>query len=362
MALARAGAFTGPPRHHEDHAMPLHFRRTSAPSTVTIDAPARLHLGFLDPSGSLGRVFGSLGLVIDGAGTELEARLAETDSIAGTMTDSERARIGWCLERLHAAYGPTPVAFNVLRTPRAHSGLGSGTQLALTIGAAYARLTGLTTTTAELARLLGRGGRSGIGILGFDSGGLLLDGGAPRDRGGAGVPPLVARHPFPDAWRVMLVTDTSREGLSGEAERRGLAALAPFPQQLAAHLCHLVLMRILPGAADGDFDAFAHGITEMQQIIGEYFAPVQGGVFASPDVEAALRAAAAGRPAGIGQTSWGPTGFAFLPSALEADAALVAARAAVRDKPHIECAVCAARNRGAVIRVAGALDARVDAA
>lgn len=342
--------------------MPLHFRRTSAPSTVTIDAPARLHLGFLDPSGSLGRVFGSLGLVIDGAGTELEARLAQTDSIAGTMTDSERARIGWCLERLHAAYGPTPVAFNVLRTPRPHSGLGSGTQLALTIGTAYARLTGLTPTTAELARLLGRGGRSGIGILGFDSGGLLLDGGAPRDRRGAGVPPLVARQPFPDAWRVMLVTDASREGLSGEAERRGLAALAPFPQQLAAHLCHLVLMRILSGAADGDFDAFAHGITEMQQIIGEYFAPVQGGVFASPDVEAALRAAAAGRPAGIGQTSWGPTGFALLPSALEADAALLAARAAVRDKPHIECAVCSARNRGAAIRVADALDARVDAA
>lgn len=342
--------------------MPLHFRRMSAPSTVTVDAPARLHLGFLDPSGSLGRVFGSLGLAIDAAGTQLEARLAEADSITGTLTDSERTRIDGCLERLHAAYGPTKVALNILRTPRAHSGLGSGTQLALTVGTAYARLAGLAAGTAELAQLLGRGGRSGIGILGFDSGGLLLDGGAPRDRRGAGVPPLVARQSFPDAWRVLLVMDTSREGLSGEAERRGLAALAPFPQPLAAHLCHLVLMRILPGAADGDFDAFAHGISEMQQIIGEYFAPVQGGVFASPDVEAALRAAATGRLAGIGQTSWGPTGFAFLPSALEADAALVAARAAVRDKPYIQCALCAARNRGAVIRVAQAREARVDAA
>ena len=307
-------------------------------------------------------MFGSLGLVIDGAGTELEARVAVADSIAGTMADSERARIGWCLDRLHAAYGPMPVALNVLRTPRAHSGLGSGTQLALTVGTAYARLAGLAATTAELARLLGRGGRSGIGILGFDSGGLLLDGGAPRERRGTGTPPLVARQAFPDAWRVLLITDTSREGLSGEVERRGLAALAPFPQQLAAHLCHLVLMKILPGAADGDFDAFAHAITEMQQIIGEYFAPVQGGVFASPDVEAALRAAANGRLAGIGQTSWGPTGFAFLPSALDADAALAAARAAVRDKPHIECAVSAARNRGAVIRVAGTREARADAA
>lgn len=342
--------------------MPLHFRRTSAPSTVTVDAPARLHLGFIDPSGSLGRVFGSLGLVIDGAGTELEARLADTDSVDGSMTEGERTRIGWCLARLHAVYGPTRVALNMVRMPRAHSGLGSGTQLALTVGTAYVRLAGLAATTAELAQLLGRGGRSGIGILGFDTGGLLLDGGAPRNPHGKGLPPLVARQHFPDAWRVLLITDTSREGLSGEAERRGLAALAPFPQRLAAHLCHLVLMKILPGAANGDFDAFAHGITEMQQIIGEYFAPVQGGVFASPDVEAALRAAAAGRLAGIGQTSWGPTGFAFMPNAREADDALIAARAASRGKPHIECAVVAARNRGAVIRVAGARVTRIDAA
>ena len=40
--------------------------------TVGVSAPGRLHLGFLDPSGSLGRAFGSLGLVIDGFTTDLE--------------------------------------------------------------------------------------------------------------------------------------------------------------------------------------------------------------------------------------------------------------------------------------------------
>jgi len=37
----------------------------SAAAQVTVAAPGRLHLGFLDPDGSLGRSFGSLGLTID---------------------------------------------------------------------------------------------------------------------------------------------------------------------------------------------------------------------------------------------------------------------------------------------------------
>src|SRR5258705_5052937 len=38
---------------------------------VEVLAPARLHLGFLDLNGGLGRRFGSLGLTIDGIGTRL---------------------------------------------------------------------------------------------------------------------------------------------------------------------------------------------------------------------------------------------------------------------------------------------------
>jgi predicted sugar kinase len=360
--------------------MQLHSRRLQPHACVTVDAPARLHLGFLDPNASLGRAFGSLGLVIDGAGTQVEARLAGRDQIEGAVTDAERERITICLERLHAAYDPTPVAIAVTRTPRAHSGLGSGTQLSLAVGSAFVRLLGHVATSAELASLLGRGARSGvaiavtrtprpsrlassgIGVLGFESGGLLVDGGPSGDLH-HGVPPLLARQPFPDGWRVLLVSDSAREGLHGAKERRGLAALAPFPQKLAAHLCHLVLMKILPGAAERNILPFAQGLTEMQQTIGEYFAPVQGGVFASPDVERALRAVAAERTAGIGQSSWGPTGFAIVASAREAEGALATARETTRGMPHIECTVVAGRNRGATVRSAEARQQqRIDAA
>ena len=342
--------------------MQLPGRRLQPDACVMVDAPARLHLGFLDPNASLGRAFGSLGLVIDSAGTQVEARRAAHDQIEGTMTDAERQRIAICLERLHAAYDPTPVAIEVTRTPRAHSGLGSGTQLSLAVGSAFVRLLGHTATSAELASLLGRGARSGIGVLGFDCGGLLVDGGPSGDLH-PGVPPLLARQPFPDSWRVLLVSDNAREGLHGAEERRGLAALAPFPQKLAAHLCHLVLMKILPGVAERNLVPFAQGLTEMQQTIGEYFAPVQGGVFASPDVERALRAVAAERTAGIGQSSWGPTGFAIVADAREAEGALATARDATRGMPHIECTIVTGRNRGATVRgVVAPQQQRIDAA
>jgi len=342
--------------------MTLQFRRFPPQAAVTVEAPARLHLGFLDPNATLGRAFGSLGLFVEGPGTRLVARrlddrmdgAPEEDVVRGALGDADRERAARWLGTLRDAFGGPAVTLDVLHTVRPHSGLGSGTQLALAVGSAYARVAGVPATTAELAALLGRGARSGIGVHGFDVGGLLLDGGPSPAVAPGSTPtlaPLLSRLPFPAHWRVLLVSDTSRTGLSGADERRGLATLAPFPQHLAAHLCHLVLMQILPAASEADFLPFARALTEMQQIIGEYFAPVQGGVFTSPDVELAIRAVAAQQPAGIGQTSWGPTGFAVV-AGEDADRALGTAREATRGKPHIECTVVAPRNRGATIDAA----------
>jgi beta-ribofuranosylaminobenzene 5'-phosphate synthase len=329
--------------------MRIHTDRLAPLSAVTVDAPARLHMGFLDPSGSLGRTFGSIGLVIDGQGTRVCARVADDMQVVNARSDAQRVRIEQYLERLHAAWGGPPLAVEVEQAPRSHCGLGSGTQLALALGTAYARLAGVPASTDAIARLLGRGARSGIGALGFDHGGLIVDGGpakAARPHG-AGMPPLLFRQPFPEAWRVVLVDDLSREGLHGDEERRGLAALAPFPPTLAAHLCHLVLMRVLPGIVEHDFDAFADGITAVQQTIGEYFAPVQGGVYSSPAVARAMQAIAQGQKAGTGQTSWGPTGFAIVRSAELAERALAAVREATCNTPAVVCTVTSGRNRGA---------------
>ena len=78
-------------------------------------------------------------------------------------------------------------------------------------------------------------------------------------------------------------------------------------------------MRVLPGAAGAEFAPFAAGVTRMQQVLGEHFAPAQGGRPTPARRSAALLrmdcgARAAAPVPRIGQSSWGPTGFAILPS------------------------------------------------
>lgn len=333
-----------------------------AAHAVTVNAPGRLHLGFLDPGASLGRRFGSLGLVIDGISTTLEMRLArgqqashqashdesEEDHYAAPPYASEELpRLRAHIEALKRLSGRREALDVRLRhVLPAHAGLGSGTQLALCAGHAFARLHRLELEPSQLALALARGARSGVGVAGFEQGGLILDGGP---RSATELPPVLARLPFPDEWRVLLVLDDARSGLSGLAERKAMAALPPFPQELAAHACHLALMQILPAAAERDFAPFARGVSELQDGIGRYFAPSQGGIYTSAAVARVLDWVGTRHRAGIGQSSWGPTGFAILASHDEAAHAVAAARNAGVVGPSLRLEIVKGRNAGASV-------------
>lgn len=204
--------------------------------SVNVRAPGRLHLGFLDPSGSLGRRFGSLGLVIEGFETEVELSAALADRVTADTPqgDAQLERAGALLKTLRARTGhEQPLHLRLLGVLPAHGGFGSGTQLALAIGCAYAQWHGLPASTAALAHWLGRGARSGIGIHGFDHGGLLVDGGPSADGRPA---PLLSRIALPDAWRIVVVQDARERGLAGDAEKTAMATLAPMPAAGAAEI------------------------------------------------------------------------------------------------------------------------------
>jgi beta-RFAP synthase len=314
-----------------------------------------MHLGFLDPAGSLGRAFGSLGLVIEGFTTEVELAPAASDAFTGESpaAQAELGRADACLQILRQRSGcHASLSLRLLQVLPPHAGFGSGTQLACAIGRAFARWHGLDLSTVTLARWLGRGLRSGIGIAGFDAGGLLLDGGPGAD----GCPaPLLSRIDFPEAWRVIVVQDPAHRGLSGSAEKQALAALPPLPRASAADICHQVLMRVLPGAAGAEFAPFAAGVNRVQQLLGEHFAAAQGGAFTSPAVGRLMRcwiAGASGKQgaAAIGQSSWGPTGFAILPSQARAEALLAAAREAGQVDGRLTLRIVSGRNHPALVR------------
>lgn len=327
---------------------PRHDRPGAEHFSVRVDASSRLHLGFLDPNASLGRRFASLGLVIDAFPTRLELSAAEESGVhvLDRRQQGSALRLTRYLETLQRETGCTqPVHVLLREAPPAHSGFGSGTQLALALGRAFCAFHGLELPTRRIAAILGRGERSGVGIAGFDQGGLLLDGGP----GAAGTPaPVLARLDFPAAWRVLLVLDERIDGLSGAAERAAMDQLAPFPRELAADLCHHVLLKLLPAVIEQRFEPFAESVSRIQRQIGDYFAPAQGGsMYTSAAVAAFMDWLRAQGPAGVGQSSWGPTGFAILPSEAEARRLLALAQQQGAIDPALRTVVCSGSNRGA---------------
>ncbi len=311
--------------------------------TARVRAPARLHLGFFDLNGSLGRRFGSLGMALDAPAAQLEVGPARLVREGGP----EAARLRRLVDAAAAHLGLRGAfAARLDEAVPAHAGFGSGTQLALAVAAGLAALHGLPFDAPAAADALDRGNRSGVGLAAFREGGFIVDGGRGPD---GGPPPVVARLPVPEAWRVLLLIDESRAGVHGVDETRAFAAMPVFPEADAAALCRLVLMRILPGIAEGDANAFGRGVAELQRRVGDFFAPYQGGRYTSPAVAAAIADIEALGVAGVGQSSWGPTGFAVLGS--EAEAGRLADALALRHGERLRLVVARGRNRGAEVRL-----------
>ncbi len=305
---------------------------------------ARLHMGFLDLNGGLGRRFGSMGLALEEPALAVGVRHAQEWAATGEGAE----RVLRLARDFAAGAGLSgAAALQVESHIREHAGLGSGTQLALAVGVALCRLQGRDMPLAEVAALCGRGARSGIGIGAFERGGLLLDGG----RGArTQVPPILARLEFPAEWRVLLVHDRIATGVHGGQEREAFRALPEFPAAASAEICRRVLMQALPAVAERDLAKFGEAIYAIQCLVGDYFAQAQGGGrYTSAAVGEVLEWLRGQGVACVGQSSWGPTGFAVVESAAAAQSLREALSLRHAGQPHVEFGISRARNRGSEI-------------
>jgi beta-RFAP synthase len=310
-------------------------------NSVIIHVPARLHLGFLDLSGNTGRRFGSVGLPLSEPETVVTlTRAGETLVEGRESTRATEHLLALCAHLGIRGHHHLVVERSIPR----HAGLGSGTQIALAVAAALRTLHRLPLDTSGDATLLERGARSGIGIASFESGGVIVDAGKGDD---PHPPPVVARLPFPEEWRVLLTFDRAEHGLHGEDEIAAFRSLPPFPATSAGEICRQVLMGVMPGLVERDLPAFGAAITTIQTLVGTHFAPAQGGIFTSKRVAALANSLAEAGAVGIGQSSWGPTGFAFAPSLARAEEMVDAVRHSVPD--GMEITIVQGRNAGARI-------------
>lgn len=321
---------------------------------VVVEAPARLHLGLIDLHGGIGRVDGGIGVTLMAPTLKLEAERSATLTVSGGGEEVQ-ARVRDAARRVLGHLGTSGgAAITIRRSIPRHVGLGSGTQTALAAGAAVSRLYGAALTTREIARIVGRGGTSGIGTAAFESGGFVLDGGHSFGPSGekqefrpsaasAGVSPapISARLPFPDDWRIVLAIPRRGQTVGGEREVDLFREHCPVPLDEVRQVCHEVVMRLLPGVAGHDLEVFASSVNALQAL---GFKRVEVNL-QEPVVRALIAGLREAGAACAGLSSFGPTVYAVT----DGDpAGLVCAAEALLADGGGDVIVTRGRNYGAV--------------
>ncbi|MHB8162937.1 MAG: beta-ribofuranosylaminobenzene 5'-phosphate synthase [Methanoregula sp.] len=325
---------------------------------IVVNTPSRIHVSLIDMHGSSGRVDGGIGITLDEPGILLEVQQSPEIRITGCDAATQERLGGIASNVLRQIHVGAAVSIHVRSFYPAHTGLGSGSQLALATTRAICELYGKKMPVTELARLSGRGGTSGIGTAAFEHGGFIIDGGHRFGPGGdktafrpssasRGVrpPPVIARHDFPQDWKILLATPDLPAGASGTREEGIFRDNCPVPLGEVQALCHEVLMRMLPGIVERDLDLFGSSINAVQSL---GFKKVELGL-QPPEVTGLLKVMRDAGAAGAGMSSFGPTVYAV------ADTGTKEIERAAQSFMQAHCGGTtlntSARNTGAMVRV-----------
>jgi beta-ribofuranosylaminobenzene 5'-phosphate synthase len=171
----------------------------------------------------------------------------------------------------------------------------------------------------ELAKIVGRGGTSGIGIGAIQTGGFIIDGGHHFRRGalskhgytpssasaGMEPPPILVHHDFPD-WDILIMVPLG-EGASGLREVTLFKVVCPVPLEEVRRMSHILLMQMLPAVIEKDLEMFGAAMSDFQTLgfkVFELRAQTQL-------VLDALRFLKDNGGIGAGMSSWGPSLYAF---------------------------------------------------
>jgi beta-ribofuranosylaminobenzene 5'-phosphate synthase len=282
--------------------------------TTTITAGSRLHFGLLAvpaaAGGQAARRFGGAGLMTEQQRLSLSVQPALAWSANGPSADRVLAFARRLMTTLPASEQHRSFALTVEACGPEHVGLGVGTQLALAVARALTVHTGLENEdAASLARRVGRGLRSSLGIHGFQHGGLLIEGGKTDD---SAIAPLLARQVFPDDWQILLIIPQGIQGTHGTRELDAFAHVTGDDSlRRTDALCRLALLGMLPALIERDLARFGEAVHEFNRKAGEWFQAWQGGVYSHPRVAELVAAIRGQGIPGVGQSSWGPTVFAI---------------------------------------------------
>lgn len=208
-----------------------------------------------------------------------------------------------------ASIDELPVRLDGLELPPRHSGLGSGTQIALATASVLNQSFGFPTPSiGELSVAVGRAKRSAIGSHGFVEGGFLVDQGKTKDEA---IASLDFQTDFPRDWPVVLMFPDQPSGLAGEQEQAAFEQIPATTLEQYSAMRSIVRQQIVPALVQSDYQQFADGLFEFGHRSGLYFKTVQGGAYNGSVVSTLIDQVRDAGVTAVGQTSWGPCVFAI---------------------------------------------------
>jgi beta-ribofuranosylaminobenzene 5'-phosphate synthase len=281
---------------------------------VRITTPSRLHFGLIDFNGNLGRIDGGSGVAINSPRNVISIKSSKEFHVNGSNPESIRKIVKDICDRLGK---PLPdLEVTVEEEIPAHAGFGSKTQMCLALAYAICKEYDIQYNGVEaLARLVGRGGTSGIGVRAFDKGGFILDCGhsfgkgkekdscLPSSASNAKPAPLVLRCDIPEDWRFILAMPLNDEGSHGQSEVDIFQSSFPLDEAEIGRVCRVILMQMVPGILEKDIEAFGAAINSLQ---GIGFKKVEVGLKSSI-VPGLLKVMNDAGSYGSGMSSFGPT-------------------------------------------------------
>ena len=250
---------------------------------VRITTPCRIHLSLIDENGYTGRVDGGIGLMLDQPNVVFEASNS-ADEFQIECNHYYRESIEVINEKASKIFKLFHINnknfhFNLLKYFPSHVGLGSKTQLSLAIGTAISILKNMEIPVEEITKMVERGGTSGIGWRGFETGGFILDAGhdfgtgkekesfLPSSAATTANPALtIIRYPIPENWRFVLVIPNVKPGANGEEEVETFKKCTPIPKEEVNEVSHQILMKIIPGILKNNLAYFGEGLKRIQSI------------------------------------------------------------------------------------------------
>ena len=258
--------------------------------SVLITSPSRLHFSLIDLNGELGRVDGGIGVALNEPSLKIEVSVVDKE----VEKEENPKEVVPVLERIRSRIEPELRGYysiKILKPLPSHVGLGSQTQLSLCVAKAISVLENrsYSYSAVELAKLVGRGGTSGIGTAAFAKGGFILDGGhmfrkdedesrnelendevktsfLPSSASKVPPAPVLFQHPLPEDWFFVVAIPAVKRGAHGPEEIEIFKRYCPIKREEVEKICRVVLMRILPSVLEKDILSFAASLTMLQEV------------------------------------------------------------------------------------------------